>query len=124
MKSDIFPGYNFQYLTYIKTTRICYPYIPNLSWYKTFLQLSTKITLNFRIAKGKTKFLELGGNRNYLCTDLFQHLNFFCRGFKKSQHSCQYELFVRGDSIETYVKIFLLIFQSVKNLWGKKVCLV
>lgn len=39
--------------------------------------------------------------------------------FFKIQHSCQNELFVRGDSIATYVKIFSPIFQSVRNLQGK-----
>lgn len=48
MTSDIFPGYSFQYLTYIKTTRICYSLIPNLSWYNTFFQMLTRITLKFK----------------------------------------------------------------------------
>lgn len=45
----------------------------------------------------------------------------FCKDFLKIQNSCQNELFVRGDSIVAYVKIFLLIFQSVRNLQGKKI---
>lgn len=52
MTSGIFPECDFQYLTYIKTTRICYTLHSKFIMVQDILIHINKISLEFRIAKG------------------------------------------------------------------------